>query len=469
MNRYKKLLNNSLIFAVGNFGSKIISLLMVPLYTFVLSTQQYGVVDLLTTTVSLFVPLISLSIGESVIRYTMDAHHLPKEQNRVLTNAIVVNLISTAIALFILPILMFYGVFGKLLPYFFLLMVVTQFQITISQFVRGVGLVKAFAINGLLMTAVTAGMNILLLVNLSMGLTGYMLSLIFANIFSILYLGIVSNLFKRIKIYFFDSKLLKKMSQYSVPLIPNTIMWWLINSSTRYLILLFIGTSSNGLFAVANKIPAILTMFTAIFQQAWQLSAFEEYNSKGKDAFFSKTMEAYYQFLFLSTSFLIPFLQPIVPRIVGESFKESWQIIPFLLLAVCYQSLSSFIGTNYTAAMHTKGVFTSSIIGAVLSVLINIILIPIVGLTGAGIGTAISFLIIFIIRYIDTKKFIDMKISYKKFAIGSGIIVIQIIFSKIIFNKGLLFTCTFLLFVILLLFTLFWNRPLLKRLISKIR
>ena len=260
------------------------------------------------------------------------------------------------------------------------------------------------------------------------------------------------------------------MIKYSIPLIPNMIMWWLINSSTRYFILFFVDATANGIFAVANKIPTILSMFTSIFQQAWQLSVFEEFKNNDKDKFYSQVFKIYYKFLFTLSSLIIPFLHIIVPIIIDDSFIESWQIIPILLVAVIYQSFSSFVGTIYTASMNTKGIFVSSIIGGLISVLFNFILVPYYGLTGAGFSSALSFVCMFVIRYYDTKKDIKLNIDFRFFIFNNIMILLQIVLIRVIGGAIILFVVNILIFFILLVFNCLSEKKgiiKLKRIIRK--
>lgn len=427
MNRYKKLLNNSLLFAIGNFGSKLINLIMVPLYTFVLSPIEYGQVDLMLTTISLILPIITVSIGESVIRYTINVSKEQNDSSVILSNAVFVNVLSTLLLLMSYPLLKRISSFENYFIYFFFQLIISQYQVTISQYVRGIGKVKVFAMNGILMTLVTATLNIILLVNFSKGISGYIISIIMSNFISIVYMSLRIKVLSKISLRNVDFQILKNMLIYSVPLIPNMIMWWLITGSSRYFILYFIGNQANGLFAVASKIPALLTMFTTIFQQAWQISAFEEYESKDRHVFFKNVFNHFYQLLFLLTAFIIPFLKVILTFAISNDFYESWKIMPFLLLSAIYQSLSSFIGTNYTASMKTKGVLTSSVLGAIVAIVANLIFIPTLGVVGASIGTFLSFFSTYIYRVYDTKNIINIDIDWVHFLMNNLIIFLQIV------------------------------------------
>jgi O-antigen/teichoic acid export membrane protein len=101
-------------------------------------------------------------------------------------------------------------------------------------------------------------------------------------------------------------------------------------------------------------------------------------------------------------------------------------VVPFLLLGTVFSSFSTFLGTNYIAAKQTKGVFKTSIYGGVVSTILNLILIPLFGIIGAGISSMLSFFTVFIIRFYDTKKYIDMNIKWSVFTGSLIIIFVQI-------------------------------------------
>lgn len=448
MNKYKKLLNNSFIFTIGSFGSNIISFLMVPLYTHLLSTSEYGVVDLMNTTVSLLIPIFTLELGQAALRFSVETKN-EIEQNKIFSNISAYALVVSLIVLIVLPLLDYFNLFGNYLVMFSILLILRIVNTMYSQYIRGIGLVKEFALNGILMTLVTVISNVILLVILNYRVEGYILSLILAALFSNFYLFYSSYGITRIRMFNPEWSLFKDMLRFSIPIVPNAAMWWIINSSTRYFVLYFIGSAGNGVFAVANKIPALISMATGIFSQAWQLSSFEEYNSDTKNNFYSKTFNIYWLFIFIASSAILVILKPLMSILVEDSFFESWQVAPLLMFAVIYQSFSTFLGTNYTAAKETKGAFLTSIYAGVVSLLSSIILIPILGLIGAGLSTAISLVVLFFIRLIDTRKYVMISINNKLFIYSNIIYIAQIII--LFLTEGLiLFGLELILFILLL-------------------
>ncbi|WP_191560022.1 lipopolysaccharide biosynthesis protein [Metabacillus idriensis] len=459
-NRYKKLFNNSLIFSIGDIGSKGITLLLVPLYTFHLTQSEYGTIDLIQVMINLLIPILSLSIFEAVLRYVMDK----EDTSSVFTNCFFITFVSSMLITLVFTII--YLLTGNdILPYVCIILILHLFQSLYSQFIRGIGKVKVFAINGILLAFTIAIMNVVFIACLKLGIEGYLLSTVIGLVVSLLYINLNVNTLKYIKLSSFSMKMSKKLLNYSLPLMPNSIMWWIINASSRYFILLFAGTSFNGLFAVASKIPSVLSIFNSIFFKAWQLSAIEEYESSNKSTFYSTIFNYYQQFLFIVMGVILLFLKPIFEIAIGSDFYRAWEYVPFLLIAILFSSFSSFLGANYIASKETKGVFKSSIIGGVTNVTLNLITIPLFGVIGASFSSMISFLVMTIIRWHDTKKYIRLEYKYKNIFINFISICLQI--STMYWNLERIIEFTLQLLILCLI--LVNNRIVLKSTIEMIK
>lgn len=448
INRYTKLVRNSLTFAIGNFGSKFISILLVPLYTYVLSSADYGKIDLVITTTNLVLPIFFLSITEAILRFSIDdTNNLKNTLSSGLLLTFVLSVIAGIFYPFIIQLIP--NVDIRMFKYLLIILVLQQCQSLISQFTRARGEVLTYSINGILFTLITVLFNIVFLVILKLGIDGYFYSIIIANLFSIVFLSIKMRIINYIEFKSVTSLHLKEMLRYSIPLIPNMVMWWVVNSSTRYFILYFNGTSENGLYAVASKLPALITMLAAIFSQAWQLSSVEEYKSKDRETFFSKTFTVYSMLMMISSSALLIFLKPIMLIFIESSYFRSWTFVPPLVLAAVYSSFAGFIGTTYTAAKKTSGIFYSSIAGGIISILVSYFLIPTYGGVGAGISSLIGFVVIYLYRLKDTRKFISIKIDRKFFLFANVIYMFQWI-ALYISNNITMFSLQLLLFFLLL-------------------
>ncbi|HGF7940858.1 polysaccharide biosynthesis C-terminal domain-containing protein [Enterococcus lactis] len=432
MNKYKRLISNSLIFAVGNFGSKILLLLLVPFYTFQLTTSEYGTADLVTTTINMLLPIVTLSIYEATLRFTIG-----EDENRqylTLKNSFLLLFLASIVFILAITIINL-----KIkIPYseFIIIIIVLQgFQNILAQYVRAINKIKIYAINGIIMSLVLAISNIIFLKFLSFGVDGYLLSIIMSNLVSLFFMVIVLKfdfiLIVKSKV---DWKLFKRMLVYSVPLIPNAFMWWLMNASSRYFILFYLDATANGLFAVASKIPSILSMVQTVFFQAWQLSAIEEYDSDNKREFYSSIFYWLSTIMIICTSILILFLKPIINITMSGNYSLSWKPVPFLLIGLIFSSFSSFFGTFYIAEKKTTGVMYTSVIGGMVSLILNFILIRYFGIIGAGLSTLISFLLIWILRVRDINKFFKINIQLKRLCISISGLILQVVFIFFIDN-----------------------------------
>lgn len=448
LNSYKKLANNSFIFAIGTLGSKLISFLLVPLYTYYLSTSEYGTVDLTITTVNMLIPLVSASAYEAVLRFTMDKNETPAV---ILTNSITIASGGFVISILFYPMLRYFNVLDGNLVYLYMILFAQMFERILAQYTRALGKIKIFALNGILLTFTTGLLNILFLVYWNLGITGYYWAIILAYGFSAIYLLVSTRSYNDLRFANNDKNTIKELIVYAVPMIPNSLMWWLIDASSRYFIRWFVGISANGLFAVASRIPSLLNILYQVFNQAWQLSAIEEYENENKSEFYTNIFNNLSSFMFLGASGILIFIKVVFDTFFATEYFSAWKVVPFLLLGSIFSGFSSFLGTNYVAAKQTKGVFKTSVYGGIISLILNAIFIPTIGVVGAGISSMTSFFAMFLIRYYDTRKYIKLDIDWIKFGLNIFIILFQIGLLVIGLNIYLELLSGTLLFILLLI------------------
>lgn len=413
MNKYKKLVGNSLIFAVGNMGSKLVQFILIPLYSYTLTTSDFGDADFLTQLVYLLTPIIGLELFDAAFRFALD-----KEENKIvifnstLFPLLIMLLVTVLIALLIKPIFNNYPV---LITGIFLM--ANVFFAFLSNFIRAIGYVKEFAIAGIVNTIFMGGSSYLLLVIFKMNLTGYLLSFTIGLVSGCIYIIISTNLFEFINIKRTSKVKIIAMLKYSIPLIPNYFAWWLNASSDRLFIITMIGASANGLYAMASKIPNFINVVTTIFSQSWQISIVEEYNHNGNKDFVSNVFISFISVLFLVGILIVTFAKPIFLWILDRSYYEGWKLTSLLVLAVIYNGIALFLEAIYTAYKKTFSVLVTTTCGAIINILITIGLIPLMGYYGAATANVISFLIVILIRIIEIHNIGILNIDIKRIII----------------------------------------------------
>lgn len=421
MGRYSKLVKNTSIFFIANFGSKILSFLLVRFYTEFLSTEEYGIIDLLSTTASLAFPIVTLCITEAVLRFSIDDE---SNRGKILTDGLFVIITGNLIFVLTVPLFSRLEMFRENIAWLYLLTFSNALFAVIIHFARGIGKSKLFAASGLIHTVLQIGLNILFLVTFSWGIKGYLIASVLSNIVTSFTVFFAGKLYRYI-LKQLDCKYLRQMLVYAIPLIPNSIFWWIMQSSDRYVITYMLSSSDNGLYAVANKIPTLITTISGIFFQAWQISSVEEANSKHKNHFYSSVFNALSIVLNLATSALLVILQPLYRILTEETYYSGWTSTPFLLCAMVFSCYSSYLGTNYVAMKKTNGVFLTTLIGALLNIILNIILTPVIGIRGTALATMISFFITWISRIIGTRKFVKIDYPVKTFIFPTVLLIAQ--------------------------------------------
>jgi len=424
MNKYKKLFNNTLIFAIGNLGNRLITFFLVPFYTFYLTTSEFGTVDLLITTINLLLPVISFSIYDAILRFVLESKDQSKE---IFSSSLIITFFGLGISVFIYPFFGMIEMFEGYFFYFYLLLIFQALNKNLLQFVRAQNQIKLYTVSSLFMTLVTLILTIILMKYFQLGISGYLYSLIGANLSSLVLLFLAGKVYNYIDFRSINVGTMKMLLLYSLPLIPNALMWWIMQLSDRFLVTFFLGVGANGLYAVANKIPNLLSIVNTIFFQAWQISAIEESNNSDNSAFFNSVFSILFSVMLVSTSSILLILRVLVKYLIAPEFYTSWRYIPFLLIAIVFSSFSGFLGTNYISMKKTSGILKTSVWGALANIILNIVLIPIFGINGASFATMVSFGIIFVFRVIDTRNFVRIKINIMQFLSSFCIIFIQVI------------------------------------------
>lgn len=428
LDKYKKLVSNTLIFAIGTFSSKLLVFLLMPLYTRVLSDAQYGVVDLLMQTGNLLLPLVSLGINNAIIRFGLDKEC---DDRDVFTGGLTT--LGTGYVIFLLafPLLRWaLGFAGSAeitnnigLIYLFVLMSTTRSLF--ASFVRSQERTRLFALDGVLSTAYTIGFNVLFLVVFKWGITGYMMAVVCADAMSCVFLFITGKLHRFINFKRLRWSNLSPMLRYAIPMIPTTIFWWITNVSDRFIVTAMLGEGANGLYAASYKIPTVLTLVSGIFIDAWQMSAISEARSAERASFFTKVFKSYQAMIFFAASGLILFTKFITYFMVSPAFYPSWQYVPFLIMATGFSCMVSFSGSVYMVEKKSVLILITTMTGAVINVILNLFLIPHYGVNGAAFATFVSYAAVFALRAVNTRRYIPVNWDVVRLAINTAIIMAQ--------------------------------------------
>lgn len=422
--KYKYLFKNIGLLTISNFGGRLLTFLLIPLYTKYLTTSEYGIYDLYTTTVALLIPILSVCIFDAVQRFSLN-----KDSNKSDVFTVGFRNMLKSIFIFSLLILVNYifKIFAELnkYPLYLLLYFVSErFYTYFSNVSKGLDKVKEYAICGFINSATTLIFNILFLTVFHWGIDGYFLANILSYFIAGFYLMIKVKIWNYLKLHLSNKNQKAEMMNYSKHLVFNSISWWINNSIDRYFIIWLLGTAENGIYSVAYKIPTIINVVQSIFNQAWTLSAIKEFDDR-KDNFYSNTYKTYMLLLTFSCSGLIILDQLIAKIIYSNDFYIAWKYVPFLLISAVFAALNAFIDSIFAANMDSKIIAQTTIIGAVINIVLNLLLIHFMGTMGAAISTMISYFVMWIFKFIKAKKIVKININPLKMSVSYIILLAQ--------------------------------------------
>ena len=460
-NKEKNLIKNTLLFTVGNVGAKLLMLIIVPLYTYYVSTEQMGQYDLVNTYVNLFFPVACLAIYESIYRWLLDSH---SDRGCVLKTGLLV-LLASMIVFDVLAL-----VVTRMLSYEywleFIILVDSAAIYTFAQLMtRGLRNNHIYAIQGILYTVCLIGCNILFVICLHWQARGLLVSMAIAYLTTTAFLLLLQRK---------DLFLIKKSNsswdmtsclvRYSLPLVPNSIAWWLVSASNRVIINWRMGDAANGIYSISMKFPTLVNMLSTFFYQAWQEQSISEYESSERDAYYTKIFNIYAGLLLSGIMALLPVTKIAIQYFMDSSYVTASHYVSILYLSSAFNAFASFYGTGYLSAKKTAGSFYTTICGAALNVILTLVLVSKLGLFAAALGNMMGNLAIWMVRIVQTRRYFNIQIRAGKIA---ALLLVNVIFAILVENVDLPFLIV-LEFVTIALFLLF-NRHLFAALLQGIR
>ena len=421
--KYRTLVGNTFLLGLGTFGSKLLTFAMVRFYTGVLTPGDYGTADLIMQTANLLIPLVSLGITNGVFRYALDR---VAQRRSVFSIGFYTILLGSGVLLLAAPMLSRSSSLHEYAELICLYTLTSCLHSLCAQYIRAEGKTGLFALQGILNTALVISFNLLFLLLFRLGITGYVLSVVAADGLCALYLVIREGLWKLL-LPKPDRGLWKSMLRYSLPLIPATIFWWITSVSDRYMIAAFLGTDANGLYAVACKIPTILTLLSTIFLEAWQFSAIEEATGDRQThiRFYGQVWSVFLSAMVLAGSVLISMSRLEIALLAAPRFHGAWKYMPALGMAMIFSAFASFMGSVYVVTEKSRLSLWTALWGALANIALNFWLIPRIGIQGAAVATLCSYLLCFSIRAVSARKWIPFPLFTGRLLFSTLILAVQ--------------------------------------------
>lgn len=425
--RGKQFLKSVGIYAIGNIGSKLITFLMIPLYTFFVDSAEFGYYDLCLTTVLLLSSFASLQLRDGAFRFLVDCKtdkdrtEVVSATIRLLSRSLSVFLVLAAITSFVYPIRCLWLSFG-------LLVSISLLEV-FGQMARGVGDTKTFVTSNIISAFTIGVLSVVFVVWFDWGITGIFLANIFARLLAVAYIEWRECLLRK---YFrpalINAKITNDILRYVIPLLPLLFFWWLTTSSDRFFIKHYFSLSDNGIYAVAARFGGILQIIGTIIFQAWQETALRQYNSPDRDRFFSKMINLFIVFMSMVLVCFTFGLKIVYPYIVGHEFTSGIVYLFPISLAAVLCALSNILEMGYQCSKEMKRALPGVIAAAVVNIGLNFLLINTIGIYGVVITLVATYAVLLAYRLHDSKRYFKLHFSAKTIAAAMAAMASALLF-----------------------------------------
>ncbi len=452
----RRLIKNTFIVGVGSIASKGIIFLMTPLFSRWLSIEDYASFDLITTYTSLLLPFCTLSISEAVFRFLLDDVREDKPKT-IISSGFFMSLAGYSIFLFLYWI-------GSILwdrisfgwPVCVLLLA-QMFFAFFSEVARGIKRVELYSVFSLISVVLLSTFSTVFMLVFKWGLSGIVLGYSIAYFISAIGLLIATKTDKLISLKDVNIHSVREMLVYSWPLVPNSISWWVVNVSDRLIINSVIGLTANGIYAIANKIPAIVNVLFSVFHISWVQSASETVCDDDYAQYCNEVLNKLVPFIFSAVTVIISGNFLFYQYFFDVKYAEAYYYSPILIFAAGISCICQFMGGIMIAKKETRQNGATNIVAALSNIIINLLMVQRFGLYAASVSTLVSYLILLSLRYAMIQRHVRLRMN--KFS-ALVILLSGVVFAGVYFNNLLL---NVVLFFSSMVFFLMINKDMMRR------
>lgn len=463
MNRNKELIKNTFIILIGKVSTQLITFLLLPIYTVFLSTTEYGKVDLIITYINLLAPLISLQLEYAAFRYLLEARKKEDKQGEIICNTLLILFIISIICIIIFIPLYFITNY-RYAVYLMIILIITMFANMLLQFARGLGDNLNYSIASFITGVSNALISVFLVVTLKKGITGILLAMIISNMLCVIYLFFKLKLRRIVFKYKYNKTLLKILLKYSIPMIPNSICWWIISVSDRSILTWILGAGANGIYSIAAKFSGVIVTLYNIFNLSWTEIVSLHIDDTDANEYLSNTFNDIICFFACGCIAIICIMPFVFNILIGVNYVDAYKFIPFLILGSFFNIIMGMLSAIYIGKKKSSEMAKTSAWAAILNVIINVIFIKLIGIWAAVISTVISYLIVSVYRLHDVKKYVNLKVNKKKIVV----LFLLFIFTTCLYFVNYLYI-NILSLIIMLIISYLLNKDIIENVYFKLK
>ena len=464
MNKFKLFIENFLVYGLGGVISKIIPLIMIPIITRIMPNSTYfGISDMSNTIISFASALAILGMYDAMYRIFFDKDDEEYKKN-VCSTTLLFTLITSVIVFGIMILLkekiskIFFGSieYQRIVCITALATLVTATNNIISAPTRMQNKRKVFLIVNTVSPFLSYSIAIPLLLN-----GHYLIALPLASVISgiIIELAFACMNHKWFCVKKFDKKMLKQLLMIAIPLFPNFLIYWIYNSFDKVMITNILGIGESGIYAVGSKIGAISQLIYLAFAGGWQYFSFSTMKEENQVKSNSLIFEYLGIISYFATILMCSFSYLIFQILFEEEYLKAYIVAPYLFMAPLLQMLFQVACNQFLVIKKTWPNLLILIIGAIINIILNSALIPLIGIEGAAISTLVGYIISNIIVIIVLQKMKLMIVS-KRMIISATTAFLYIALWRVFLKDNIVMNLIVVI-LIAIIYILFYKKDIL--------
>lgn len=387
MSNARRLAKLTAIFLGGSAASKLLVFLLLPVYTRVLPTAEYGYFDVTVTYVTVIAALLYVDVwvGAMRIMYMRDE----RAQRIGAARAGLLLIASSTAALFSVG-----AIVGLIADVRYLWLIVAYAASSCVReyygyVARGLSMNAAFSVSGIVNTVVAVSLNLFLLLVLEWGISSLYVAFIVGNLTQVIWLEFRSRLLtsRWDPIKLAD---LRVILWFALPLGINSAAFWLLTGWGKIVVQLQLSLSDNGLYAVGSKFGAIIVVLAGALIMAWQDILFS-HKGEAAERVYRSSARYFVLLSALGIAVCLPSISSVFPLLVGDSYRAVFDLVPGFALSATLGALNSMLGNVFYSIHRTFAVLWTTLLACVIALALTSPLVHLAGINGANAALCLGF------------------------------------------------------------------------------
>ena len=422
--KVKELTKDTAIYGISTIIGRFIGFIMIPVYTNVFATNDLGIQSNIYAYIAFINVIFIYGLDAAYIKFSSLAEG--DEKKKIFSTTYFLLTASTIIlSLFLYflkaPVSALMEIPVKYLNlYYYLILIVALDAIAIVPFAKLRMERKSvkYTVIKFLNIIINLALNFYLILKLKYGIQAIFISNLIASLFS--FLALQSEIFNSLNLVF-DKAVMKKILVFGIPYLPGALAATVVNVINRPVMLAMSDESTLGIFQANYKLGIFMMLFVTMFQFAWQPFFLNNAKEKNAKEIFSKILTLFLIISSLIWIFLTLFIDDFAKiefwhdkTIIGKDYLSGLPIVPIILLGYLFNGMYYNFQAGIYIEEKTKYFPVVTASGAIINVVVNILLIPVIGIMGAAFATLASYMVMAIGLFYFSQKYYPINYEYGK-------------------------------------------------------